>query len=243
VTTTFRTPKISPAIQALIPPLQPDELRQLEANLAADGCRDPLVVWEQTGELLDGHNRYAICTKHRWPFDTVEIAFPDEAAAHAWVIRNQLGRRNLPDAVRVQLALKLKPLLAEKAKATSEANLKRGAKKPEGQISAPREKTRDQVAKIANVSHDTVAKVERVLAKADEPTKAAMLNGSLSINRAHQSVAARKSPIKKPRPEREVLADCAQAIEEAIADALLIYPSLRAAIGARLQVIAQGMRE
>jgi N6-adenosine-specific RNA methylase IME4 len=37
--------KIDPELKALIPPLAPEEYAQLEANLIADGCRDPLVVW------------------------------------------------------------------------------------------------------------------------------------------------------------------------------------------------------
>jgi N6-adenosine-specific RNA methylase IME4 len=36
---------IDPELQKLIPPLAPEELAQLEANIIADGCRDPLVVW------------------------------------------------------------------------------------------------------------------------------------------------------------------------------------------------------
>ena len=36
---------IDPEFQALIPPLQAEERKQLEANIIADGCRDPLVVW------------------------------------------------------------------------------------------------------------------------------------------------------------------------------------------------------
>ena len=37
--------QIDPEFKALIPPLAPDELAQLEANILRDGCRDPLVVW------------------------------------------------------------------------------------------------------------------------------------------------------------------------------------------------------
>jgi len=36
---------IDSEFQALIPPLSAEERAQLEANLLADGCRDPLVVW------------------------------------------------------------------------------------------------------------------------------------------------------------------------------------------------------
>lgn len=36
---------IDKEFQALIPPLSAEEKQQLEANIAADGCRDPLVLW------------------------------------------------------------------------------------------------------------------------------------------------------------------------------------------------------
>lgn len=88
--------KINPTFRALIPPLAPEELAQLEANIINDGCRDPLVVWN--GTLIDGHNRYAICEKHGIKFETVEMEFADEDAAMDWMDANQLGRRNLtPD--------------------------------------------------------------------------------------------------------------------------------------------------
>jgi len=92
------TVHIDAEFAALVPPLTEDEQRQLEANLLADGCRDPLVVWQEQGVLLDGHNRYRICQEHRIAFDVRKVALPHRSAAKVWVIRNQLGRRNLtPD--------------------------------------------------------------------------------------------------------------------------------------------------
>jgi hypothetical protein len=88
---------INPKFRSLIPPLAPEELAQLEANIRADGCRDPLVTWR--GVLIDGHNRYDICTRHGIKFETVEMEFADEEAALDWMDANQLGRRNLaPDS-------------------------------------------------------------------------------------------------------------------------------------------------
>lgn len=88
---------IDPEFKALIPPLAPDELRQLEENILRDGCRDPLVVWDNI--LIDGHNRYEICTRHGLPFETKAMVFEDRDAAMDWMDANQLGRRNLtPDA-------------------------------------------------------------------------------------------------------------------------------------------------
>jgi len=84
---------INPKFRALIPPLAPEELAQLEANIIADGCRDPLVTWRDM--LIDGHNRYEICTRRNIPFKTVSKSFQDEDEAMDWMFANQLGRRNL----------------------------------------------------------------------------------------------------------------------------------------------------
>src|SRR5690554_2508729 len=85
--------RIDEEFKALIPPLAEQERQQLEDNLKADGCRDPLVVWD--GVLLDGHNRHEICTRLGIEFRVSELDLPDRAAAMDWMDANQLGRRNL----------------------------------------------------------------------------------------------------------------------------------------------------
>jgi phage N-6-adenine-methyltransferase len=83
---------------ALIPPLSAEERQQLEENIAEHGgARDPLVVWASKGTLtlLDGHNRYEICTRLGLPFDIHELRFKSRDEAEDWIDRNQLGRRNL----------------------------------------------------------------------------------------------------------------------------------------------------
>ena len=86
---------IDAEFKSLIPPLSLEERLQLEENLLREGCRDPLVVWRENNILLDGHNRYEICTHHDIPFCTERIELKDREAAKEWLIRNQLGRRNL----------------------------------------------------------------------------------------------------------------------------------------------------
>ena len=85
--------KIDPEFKALIPPLSAEERRQLEANIAADGCRDPLVTW--CGLLLDGHNRHEICEATGTRYETREIILANRDEALVWIIRNQFGRRKL----------------------------------------------------------------------------------------------------------------------------------------------------
>ena len=63
--------QINPDIRKHISPLRPEERKELEASIKAEGCRDPLVVWEQTGFIVDGHNRYDICQEHNIRFNTV----------------------------------------------------------------------------------------------------------------------------------------------------------------------------
>ena len=85
--------KIDQELRSLIPPLTTEECQQLEANILADGIREPLVTWQ--GTLIDGHNRFAIAKKHGLDYQTVEKEFADRDAVIDWMICNQLGRRNL----------------------------------------------------------------------------------------------------------------------------------------------------
>ncbi len=82
----------------LIPSISPEERKQLEENIVEHGgARDPLVVWSSKGTLtlLDGHNRYEICTRLVLPFDIHELRFNSREEAEDWIDKNQLGRRNL----------------------------------------------------------------------------------------------------------------------------------------------------
>lgn len=46
-------------VKALIPPLAPGEYAQLEANIRAEGCRDPLVLWDGIrSDFCNGDNLF-----------------------------------------------------------------------------------------------------------------------------------------------------------------------------------------
>jgi hypothetical protein len=60
------------------------------------------VIWAGENILVDGHNRYEICTKHNIPFEVKKMDFDDDNAVKSWIINNQLSRRNLkPDAISI----------------------------------------------------------------------------------------------------------------------------------------------
>ena len=62
--------KIDAEFQSLIPPLTYEEKKMLEESILSEGCRDAIVVWNDT--IIDGHNRYEICKKHGIHFETVQ---------------------------------------------------------------------------------------------------------------------------------------------------------------------------
>lgn len=93
--------KIDQGFRDLIRPLHKQEYLQLEENILADGCRDPIVTWN--GIIIDGHNRYEICKKHELPFTTVSMQFDSREDVVVWICTNQLGRRNLSEEARKYL--------------------------------------------------------------------------------------------------------------------------------------------
>ena len=150
---------IDPEFKALIVQLQPEVYAQLEANILAEGCRDALVTWR--GILIDGHNRFAICSKHGLEFQTVEREFEDRQAAELWMIDNQLGRRNLEAIDKVPLLERKREILAGQAKERME---KGRPKAGEPQVNLPEDtkETRDSIAAELGVSGKTYDALRKV---------------------------------------------------------------------------------
>jgi hypothetical protein len=76
-----------------LPQLDAETLARLEDELIEHGCRDPLVLWGDI--LIDGHNRFEICTRLEIPFETVSMEFDFREDVLIWIIKTQLSRRNL----------------------------------------------------------------------------------------------------------------------------------------------------
>jgi hypothetical protein len=107
--------------------------------------------------LIDGHNRYEICTRLAVPFETVEQEFDDRADAKEWIIKTQFGRRNLAAVDRMDLAEKLEEIIRAKAKENQKAS---GGAVPQ-KSAEPAIETRAEIAKVARVSDNTIARVKR----------------------------------------------------------------------------------
>ena len=200
--------KIDVEFQSLIPPMTYEEKKMLEESILSEGCRDAIVVWNDT--IIDGHNRYEICTKHGIHFETVNREFESRNEVIEWIIKNQFGRRNLPMHERARLALRLKPVIAEKAKEKQHSginqyttSLSQNSVKPSYAID-----TQKEIAKAAGVSHDTIAKVEKIEEAAPAPVVQASRKGDISVNAAYQVT-------KMMQEEQEEIASRIQSGENA----------------------------
>jgi len=123
------------------------------------------------------------------------------------MINNQFGRRNLSNYQRSVLALEMESVFSEKAK----ENLKLNG----GNQYAPLQKsakvqpidTRKELAKTASVSHDTIAKVKVIQAKATEEVKEKLSSGNLSINEAYKEIKTveKAAEIREKKQQDELL--------------------------------------
>lgn len=204
--------RIDPEFQALCPPLTEDEFNGLKKDIEARGCLDAVKVWN--GILVDGHNRFMICNDKVITFQISEMDFPSRDAAKIWIIQNQFSRRNLSPFQRAELVMKLEPLIAVKAKERQAQGGKEKVVQTFAQ--APDEsKTRALTAGLANISSETYRKAKTISEKAPETTKAALRNGTTTINkvftdihraeRRTQAVEAVKEAAKLPDTKYRVI--------------------------------------
>ena len=171
--------KINPELQSFVPQMSEKEYRLLEDDIVANGCRDPLVVWD--GTIIDGHHRYEICRKHDIPFNVVEESFSSIGEAELWMMKNQLCRRSVGKLARVVMALKCKPYLMELGKQNqgcrSDLNIFLKSRKSHD--------TNQMLSEIAGVSEDYIRRVEKVWETVDDETKAELLQNEKLVNKTY----------------------------------------------------------
>jgi N6-adenosine-specific RNA methylase IME4 len=182
--------RIDREFRRLIAPLSDDERAQLEANLiAAGGARDALIVWN--GLLLDGHNRYDICTRLGLSYRVERVRLDDRRAARIWIRWHQLGRRNLTDDQRaMQVAALVDELAAQSriaraVKARSAVVSRHPTKRKPDSVDAASTKSdkrrlRTKTSKRARVSERKVKQAQAVTKRA--PKLAAQVSaGEVSL--------------------------------------------------------------
>jgi len=198
---------IDSEFQSLIPPLLPNEFKQLEANICRDGCQEPLTIWN--GVLVDGHSRYNICQKHGFEFEITQVQFESRDHAMAWIDERQLGRRNLDDDKRAMVAQDLVERRSKIAviKQREIARAAKAARRSECVDSTHSEKlTRKQKRSKPNRTRTAVAKERNIpdqklrhaaeIKKADKNVAKMVLAGTVKLTEAKKLVALPESARK-----------------------------------------------
>lgn len=151
--------KIDPEFESLIPSLTEAEFKQLEENIVDDGeVLNPIITWQ--GVIIDGHNRWKIIQNNPGiPFKTHELIFFDRYQAKEWILKNQLGRRNITNEQRLRL---IGQMQENRKKSVGEHKGNQYSEKMElGQNEPIPKSTAAQIAEEVGVSESTVKRAEK----------------------------------------------------------------------------------
>lgn len=159
-----------------IRPLSDEEFEKLKESIKLEGIRDPLVVWN--GFLIDGYHRYKIATELEIEFKTIEIDLPDKEAVKEWIIKNQLGRRNLTSQ---EASYYRGKLYESKKRQGARTDLTSGQ-------NVQKLSTAEEIGKQYGVDEKTIRRdaefskaVDKVAEKVGKEAKNAILSGQINI--------------------------------------------------------------
>lgn len=196
---------ISPELKNILPPLTPDEFKILEENLLVEGCREPLMVWNNI--LVDGHNRYAICTKHNIQFRTDELEADNIEDVKIWIIDHQKGRRNLTDGWKFELVQVRKEILLKQGEVKRNPGFLGNQYKSAdlSTIDKTPHNTQKEIASELGWSTGKVAMAEKVWSKGTDEVKNKIKGGEISFNEAYKEIKKEERRLDKKQFNKNIL--------------------------------------
>jgi len=201
---------IDPEFEKVFARMTSEQHADLKEAIRREGVREPLAVWEETGILLDGHNRHRVCEELGItpPVTKITLQHTDRDQAKIWMIQNQFTRRNLNAFQRIEAALQFEPMFAVQAETNRKAGVSLNLAK--GVIVV------EEIAKLANASPANVKKAKKILKMAKRPEVAKALkalrrdDAGVSIHSVYVGVRGTKKsassvqtkPIPKTKPKK-----------------------------------------
>jgi hypothetical protein len=183
---------INPDYDRQVPKLSQQEYSSLKQDIHEYGQLYPIIV-NQDGVVLDGHHRFRICEELGKEPEYKVKEFKDDAEERLFVIKSNLAGkgRHLNKFRRTELALKLKPDLKEIARRNESLggkNKKKSTRRKGDRNLTPLGRVVDEIARMANVSRDTVTKVEKILESLEEEDIERLRAEEVSINQAYNQI-------------------------------------------------------
>ena len=143
--------------------------------------------------IVDGHNRYEICTKHDIPYRTIVKEFDNREDVICWIINNQLGRRNLAEWVRYELMDKKEEIEKAKGKAIQLKTLKQNEISVKSIMDTTElpHNTRKIIANELGWSETKTARAKIIKDKAPEETKVKLRANEMTMNQAYEQITSK----------------------------------------------------
>ena len=211
---------VDPEFQALCPPLSDEEETNLKESLKTEGCRNPVLFWDTDGHpIIDGHTRKALCEELGISFPKKSMKFPDRHSVKCWILKNQLGRRNLTDDQRKLIRGRLFNELKGE-------NTQKPGKNPVGHFE-PQGNVAETIAKQDGVSVNTVKRDGKLAEAVDKltPAAATQLAGTKVLGRKAEVERILELPKKDQLKVATVIGqEKAKTVEEAIQIAKVEHP-------------------
>lgn len=200
----FNNIQIDEELERLLPPLSKEDYNILEQSLLKNGFEQKfgrIKVWfggeknfdnKRVGYIIDGHNRYRICQKHKIElnsrcFETVSMDSKEEVIK--WMYENQLARRNLSQAEKYEIVEKYTTFLNDMAK----KNQSDGGK---GLSNLTKVNVRKEKAKKAGMSDGNYYKLDKIMKSNNEEVKKKLREKKISVDKAYRE-------IKNPKPKEK----------------------------------------
>jgi hypothetical protein len=202
---------IAPDFRDLFRPMTAEEYEQAKANNEADPNHEripPVVVWD--GIIIDGHHTHRIRESLRdgdgkpVKIRYAKMEFADRAAAMAYAIHAQIGRRNL-DPSQIAMAIAKLPKASRGGDHRSDQS---------GQlatlVSGP---SRDELADEAGIGRKTLQRADKVTEQGAKAVQDAVVAGEVSVSDAASIVDLPKG--EQTKAVKEVKAGKAKTLKAA----------------------------
>ncbi|RYJ39314.1 hypothetical protein NU08_1622 [Flavobacterium anhuiense] len=200
-------------LKSYLPFADQNLFENLKEDIIKNGLNDPILyITTSNGQKLvvEGHTRVMILKslkKSKIATKELKETFNSIDEIKVWMVKHQVGRRNLSNVERIKLAWISKPTIEKLAK----ENLSKGGKKFSKNILAERtskeiEKvdTYAEIANIANVGRSSVVRYSRILANASESIIDNLNKGNITIGSAYASLKSKETIIEEESSKEEI---------------------------------------
>lgn len=154
-------------VAELFPAMSATEFSKLKADIAANGLRQPIIIWQE--QIIDGRHRYAALKElGKWSA-FYERELDDDADPIAYAISTNLTRRHLTTSQRAAVAAKL-------------ANMPKG--RPSEENIAIATFSRSDAAELLNIDEVSVTRAKAVYQHGAPELAFAVEQGNVSVSAA-----------------------------------------------------------